>query len=107
MRYEKVAVVVTVRFESFRELFQFLNNKKGQVYVDGENETDDVVSASFPMDDGTRLYYIDSFDEYESNEVVMARGILPDLSNVDEESLGEMFDLEAFRGEITTDGSRV
>ena len=55
MRYEKVAVVVTVRFESFRELFQFLNNKKGQVYVDGENETDDVVSASFPMDDGTRL----------------------------------------------------
>ena len=37
----------------------------------------------------------------------MARGILPDLSNVDEESLGEMFDLEAFRGEITTDGSRV
>lgn len=109
MRYEKVVVVMTVRFESFREMFQFLNDEKGQVYVDGENETDDIAAVTSPNKDGVRAYFTHKpSGNYEEESIgIIAEGILPDLSNVDEESLGGIFDLEAFRGEITIDGSRM
>ncbi len=104
MRVTCREIVETVKFDSFKEMFEFLIKDCGLVFCDGADGSDLRVIYTFPDKNRCRNIYIQfpTDTDEETSYRKMAEKIKADLSNVDEERLAEEYDLETFRGEKRT-----
>ena len=104
MRVTCREIVETVRFDSFREMFEFLFKDEGSVYCDGADGSDLRLFCTFLDKNRCRNVYIQypTDTDEDTSYRKMAEGVKNDFSNVDEAAIAEEYDLDAFRGEKRT-----
>ena len=90
------------RFESFKEMLQFALEHKGKVCLARYSEEGTLCMYVTECGDGSFSFRMGSSGTCGVIDILLARDILPDMSNVDEAELARRFELGDFFGEVRT-----